>query len=198
MKTGLFQSCVHFWIFQICWHIESRTLIALPFRILNSSPAPKCGKLYRERIFFFIIFFLYFQDFHNVYIFLSQICWDIECSIQTALSFRIWNSSPGIPSPPPALSIVMLPKAHLTSHSRMCGSRWVTTPLRLSWSLSCPSYTGTITCPLNTWCENIVKKKEIEWESLPWKADIITGTHINYKKGRHMAENAGESILKYV
>ena len=31
---------------------------------------------------------------------------------------RIWNSSTGIPSPPLALFVVMLPKAHLTSHSR--------------------------------------------------------------------------------
>ena len=177
MKTGLFQSCVHFWIFQICWHIERSALVALPFRISNSSPAPKCGKLYRERIFFFLIFFSYFQDFHNMYIFLFQIYWHIECSTQTALYFQIWNSSPGILSRPPALSIAMLPKAHLNSHSRMRGSRWVTTSLRLSWSLRCPSYSGTITCPLNTWRENIVKKKEIEWESLPWRADIITGNH---------------------
>jgi len=28
----------------------------------------------------------------------------------------------------------MLPKAHLTSHSRMCDSRWVITPSWLSWS----------------------------------------------------------------
>ena len=38
------------------------------------------------------------------------------------LGFEI-NSSTGIPSPPLALFIVMLPKAHLTSHSRMSGSR---------------------------------------------------------------------------
>ena len=74
MKTGLFQSCGHCWVFQICWHIESRTF--------------------------------------------------------TASSFRIWKSSAGIPSPPLALFIMMLPKAHLTSHSRMSGSRWVIT---LSW-----------------------------------------------------------------
>ena len=74
MKTGLFQSCGHCWVFQICWHIESRTF--------------------------------------------------------TASSFRIWSSSTGIPSPPLALYIVTLPKAHLTSHSRMSGSRWVIT---LSW-----------------------------------------------------------------
>ena len=63
-----------------------------------------------------------------------QICWHIECSTFTASSFRIWNRSTGIPSPPPALFIVMLPKAHLTSHSRMSGSRWVITPSWLSGS----------------------------------------------------------------
>ena len=63
-----------------------------------------------------------------------QIRWHTECSIFTALSFRIWNSSTGIPSPPLALFIVMLPKAHLISHSRMSGSRWVITPLWWSGS----------------------------------------------------------------
>ena len=63
MKTDLFQSCGHCWVFQICWHNE--------------------------------------------------------CSTFTASSFRIWNSSAGIPSLPLALLVVMLPKAHLTSHSRM-------------------------------------------------------------------------------
>ena len=63
MKTDLFQSCGHCWVFQICWHFE--------------------------------------------------------CSPFTASSFRIWNSSPGIPSPPLALFIVMLSKAHFISHSRM-------------------------------------------------------------------------------
>ena len=59
----------------------------------------------------------------------------IEYSTLMALSFRILNSSAEILSPPQALFIVMLPKAHLTSHSRMSGSRWVTTPLWLSGSL---------------------------------------------------------------
>ena len=61
-----------------------------------------------------------------------QICWYIECNTWTTSSFRIWNSSTGIPSPPLALFIVMLPKAHLTSHSRISGSMWVTTPSWLS------------------------------------------------------------------
>ena len=76
MKTDLFQSCGHCWVFQICWHME--------------------------------------------------------CSTFPASSFRIWNSSTGIPSSPLALFIVMLSKAHLTSHSRMSGSTWVITPLWLS------------------------------------------------------------------
>ena len=66
MKTDLFQSCGHCWVFRVCWHIE--------------------------------------------------------CSTVTASSFRIWNSSTGIPSPPLALFIVMLSKAYLISHSRMSGS----------------------------------------------------------------------------
>ena len=78
MKTGLFESCGHCWVFQICWHIECRTF--------------------------------------------------------TASSFRIWNSSTGIPSPPLALFVMMLPKAHLTSHSRMSGCGWVITPSWLSGS----------------------------------------------------------------
>ena len=40
----------------------------------------------------------------------------------------------GIPSPPLALFVVMLPKAHLTSHSRISSSRWVITPSQLSGS----------------------------------------------------------------
>ena len=56
------------------------------------------------------------------------------CSTFTASSVRIWNSSTGIPSPPLALFVVMLPKARLTSHSRISGSRWVITPSWLSGS----------------------------------------------------------------
>ena len=92
MKTDLFQSCGHCWVFQICWHIE--------------------------------------------------------CSTFTASSFRIWNSSTGIPSPPLALFVVMLSKAHLTSHSRMSGSRWVITPSWLSWSWRSFLYSSVYSCYL--------------------------------------------------
>ena len=57
-----------------------------------------------------------------------QICWHIECGTFKASSFRIWNSSTGIPSSPLALFVVMLPKAHLASHSRMSGPRGVYEP----------------------------------------------------------------------
>ena len=73
-----------------------------------------------------------FQSCGRCWVF--QICWHIECSTFTTSSFRIWNSSTGIPSPPLALFVVMLSKPHLTSHSRMSGCRWVITPSWLSGS----------------------------------------------------------------
>jgi len=88
MKTDLFQSCGHCWVFQICWHIE--------------------------------------------------------CNTFTASSFRIWNSSTGILSPPLALFVVMLPKANLTSYSRMSGSKWVITPLWLSGSWRSSLYSSSV------------------------------------------------------
>ena len=88
MKTDLFQSCGHCWVFQICWHIE--------------------------------------------------------CSTFTVSSFRIWNSLTGIPSPPLALFIVMFSKVHLTSHSRISGSRWVITPSWLSWSWRSFFYSSSV------------------------------------------------------
>ena len=43
MKTDLFQSCGHCWVFQICWHIECSTFTTSSLRIWNSSagiPSP--------------------------------------------------------------------------------------------------------------------------------------------------------------
>ena len=60
------------------------------------------------------------------------ICCHFECSTFTASSFRIWKSSTEIPHLP--VFVVMLPTAHLTSHSRMSGCKWVITPSWLSGS----------------------------------------------------------------
>ena len=84
----------------------------------------------------------FFQSCSHCWVF--QIWWHIEYSTLTASSFRIWNSSAGIPSPPLALFVVMLPKAHLTSHSRMSGSRWVITPSWLSGSLRPFLYSSSV------------------------------------------------------
>ena len=89
---------------------------------------------------------LIFQSFGHCWVF--QICWHIECSTFTASSFRIWNSATGIPSIPLALFIMMLPKAHLTSHYRISGSRWVITPLWLSRSLRLFQYSSVYSCHL--------------------------------------------------
>ena len=88
MKTDLFQSCGHCWVFWICWHIE--------------------------------------------------------CSTITISVFKILNSPDGMLLPPLALSIVMVPIAYLTSHSRISGSSWVTTPSWLSGSLRPFLYSSSV------------------------------------------------------
>ena len=68
-----------------------------------------------------------FQSCGHCWVF--QFCWHVECSTFTASSFRIWNSSTGIPSPPLALFVVMLPK-----------TTWLCTPGCLAlgeWSHHC-------------------------------------------------------------
>ena len=71
-----------------------------------------------------------FQSCGHCWVF--QTCWHIEFGTFIASSLRTSKSSAGIPSPPLTLFVVMLPKAHLTSHSRMSGSKWVITPSCLS------------------------------------------------------------------
>ena len=48
----------------------------------------------------------------------SKFAGRLIAALSTASSFRIWNSSTGIQSPPLALFVVMLSKAQLTSHPR--------------------------------------------------------------------------------
>ena len=81
-----------------------------------------------------------FQSCGHCWVF--QICWHIECSTLTASSFKIGNSSAGITSPP--LALVMFPKAHLTSQSRMSASRWVITPSWLSGSWRSLLYSSSV------------------------------------------------------
>ena len=48
VKTDLFQSCGHCWVFQICWHSECSTFTASSFRIWSSStgiPSPPLALL---------------------------------------------------------------------------------------------------------------------------------------------------------
>ena len=69
---------------------------------------------------------------------------DIECSTLTASSFGIWNSSGGILSPPLAWLVAMLPKAHLTLHSKMSGSGCLITALCFFGSLRPLLYSSTV------------------------------------------------------
>ena len=72
-----------------------------------------------------------FQSCGHCWVF--QICWYIEGNTWTASSFRISNSPAGSQSPPLALFVVMLPKAHLTSHSKISNhTLWLSGSLRLS------------------------------------------------------------------
>ena len=104
------------------------------------------------------------------------ICWHIECSTLTASSFRIWNSSAGIPSPPLALFIVILLRAHLTSHSRMSGSRWVTTPLWLSGPFRPFLYSSAVySCHLF-----LISSASVR--SLPFLSFIVQYSVVNYRQ----------------
>ena len=113
----------------LAWRILSITLVACEMSAIvqyfeHSLELPFFGIGMKTNIF---------QS--SVHCWVSQICWHIECSTFTASSFKVWNSSTWTPSPPLALFVVVLPKAHLTSHSRMSGCRWVITPSWLSGSL---------------------------------------------------------------
>ena len=96
-----------------------------------------------------------FQSFGHCWIFQScghcwifQIYWHIACNTLITSFFRVLNNSAGIPSPPLALFMVMLPKVHVTLHSKISGSRWVITPSWLSKSLRSFSYSYVYSCHL--------------------------------------------------
>ena len=109
-----------------------------------------------------------FQSCGHCWVF--QICWNMECNTFTASSFRIWNSSAGIPSPPLALFVVTLPKAHLTLHSRMSGYRWVITPSWLSGSWRSFLYSTSVYS-----CHFLISSsvRSIPFLSLPFLSFIV-------------------------
>ena len=119
-------------IFTCCAYTQTHTHNLLQYRLFPTLML-QCS--------FSLIF-----DFYHCWVF--QIGWHIECSTITASSFKIWNSSGGILSPPLALFMVMLPKVHLTSHSRISGSRWVTTPSWFFRSLRPFLYSSVYSCHL--------------------------------------------------
>ena len=123
--SSWFKSC-----WSLIWRILSITLLAWEVNVTvrrseHSSALPFFGMNWYEYWPFSVLWTL--LSFPN--------WWHFECSTFTASSFRIWTSWVGIPSPPLALFIVMLPKAHLTLHSRLSGFRWVITQSWLSGSL---------------------------------------------------------------
>ena len=113
---------------RLAWRIWSITLLACE----TSAVMQYLNFLWHHPFFGIGMKTDHFQSCGHCWI--IHICWHTECSIFTASSFRIWNSSSGVPSPPLALFVVMLPKAHLTLHSRMSDSMWVITPSWLSGS----------------------------------------------------------------
>ena len=112
MKTDLFPSCDHCWVFQICWHIE--------------------------------------------------------CSTSIASSFRTWNSSTGIPSPPLALFVVMLSKPHLMTlfilNINVNIFNCIHWNIYIHWEDWCWSWNSSI---LAVCCEELTNwKRPWIWESL--------------------------------
>ena len=64
MKTDLFQSCGHCWVFHICWHIKCSTFTASSFRIWNSSVGIPCGLYVVDSIIGLLLFALWYS-FHR-------------------------------------------------------------------------------------------------------------------------------------
>ena len=118
---------MYYW--SLAWRILSITLLACEMsasvRYFEHSLTLTFFRIRKKNILF--------QSCGHCIVF--QICCHIECNTLTTLSFRIWKSSADILSPPLVLFIVMFSKTHLTSHSRMSGSRWVIIPSWLSGSL---------------------------------------------------------------
>ena len=119
-----------------------------------------------------------FQSCGHCWVF--QIYRHIECSTLIASSFRIWKSSTGNPSPPLTLFIVMLPKAHLNSHFRMSGSRWVVTPswLSESWGFVFFFFLDQFTSIAQS-CPALCDPMNCSTPGLPVHPSLTPGVHAN-------------------
>ena len=147
MKTDLFQSCGHCWVFQICWHIECSTLTASTFRIRNSS-----AEILSPPDLFIVIL----PSFPGGSVGKGSTCSTEDLGLIPVLgrSPREGNGYPlqysGLENSMDhivhgevesdtteqlSLHFTVLPKVHWTSHSRMSDSRWLTPTSWLSGSL---------------------------------------------------------------
>ena len=97
--------------FMYCWSLAWRILSIILLVYEMSAIVWQFGHSLALPFFWIRMKIDLFQSCGHCWVF--QICWHIECSTFTASSFRIWNSSTGIPSLAVALFVVMLPKAHL-------------------------------------------------------------------------------------
>ena len=119
----------------LAWRILSITLLVWRWVQLGGSFGIVFLRDWNENWLFPVLWPLLFSKFAGI--------------LSAALSqhhLRILNSSAGILSLPPALFILMLPKAHLALHSRMSGSRWVITPSWLSGSWISFLYSYSVYC----------------------------------------------------
>ena len=146
----------HYW--SLAWRILSITLLACEMSAIVQFECTSALQFAMSAVWIFFGIALLgiemktdlFQFCGHCWVF--QICWHIEGSTLTASSFRIWNSSTRILLPPLALFVVRFPKAHLTSNSKMSGSRWMITPSWLSGSWRPFLYSSVFSCQLFCFC----------------------------------------------
>ena len=128
--------------FVLCWSLAWR-ILSITFQACEMSAIVQESEHFLTLPFFEIGMKIdLFQSCGHCWVF--QICWHIKCStlMHYLLGFEIAQLN-SITSTV-ALFVVMLPKAHLTSHSKMSGSRWVITPSWLSVSLRSFLYSSSV------------------------------------------------------
>ena len=115
--------------FTYCWSLAWR-ILSITLLAWNESNCEVVGTFLDIALLWYWVKTHFYQSCGHCWV--LQVCWHIECSTVITSFFRIWKSLSGSPSPPLVLFIVILPKAHLNSHTKMSGSRWVITSLWLS------------------------------------------------------------------